>query len=73
MDPDDWLAAAKRASDDALRASPLSDEQDRLLRISTNHALIALAEGVRALIGVIAAIPVVDEPGEEGWRGDNRD
>ncbi|HEX3539654.1 MAG TPA: hypothetical protein VHT75_04345 [Acidimicrobiales bacterium] len=58
----DWLDAAKHAADEALNARPGSPDEGRLWQISSNHALIAIAEALRALVGVLASMPVDDEP-----------
>lgn len=58
----DWLDAAKQAVADAERERPGSAEEQRLLQIADTHARIATAEAVRALIGVLASMPIEDGP-----------
>lgn len=74
MTTGDYLEAAKDALGDSLTlASPGSPDEHRLVALASAHALIAIAEGLRALVGVMSSIPIEDDPGEEGWRGENRD
>lgn len=59
----DYLQAAKDALGDGIDSR---DEQK--VRLANTHALIAIAEGIRALVGAIAAIPILED-----IDGDSRD
>lgn len=57
----DYLEAAKQALEDGMDM-----HDDERVRYAEVHALVAIAEGLRALVGVIASIPVEEVPGGDG-------